>query len=185
MHIGQLKTIICDKKITFRLLKGNDYKILINFFANLSEDMKAWYNPHLFDEKTAIEICNNKDKKQQKIIGICDNEIISYCQLFFGLRHWEKMRFEKRGIFFNDEDVSTIAPCVIEEWQGSGVSLKMMDYVIDVCRQYGKKYILLWGGVVVKNKKAVNYYKKLNFKSSKKWLHPLKKVMSYDMYLEI
>jgi len=185
MYIKQFKTVTCDQKIIFRLLKKNDKNILIDFFANLSNNLKKWYNPHPFNKKTAIEICNDVDGKHKKVIGIYNKKIISYCQLLFGLRKWEDIRFKKRGIFFNDKDVCTIAPCVIEDFQHKGLGLKMMEYVISICNKYNKKYIILQGGVVVKNKKAIGYYKKNNFKMTKKWLHPLVRVMSYDMFLEI
>jgi len=185
MYIKQFKTVVANKKIIFRLLKKNDEKILINFFYSLTDDFKKWYNPHPFDKITAMAICNDKNRKHKKIIGICDGEIVAYCQLFFGLRNWEKIRFEKRDIFFEKRGVCTIAPCIVEKYQNRGFGSKMMEYITNICKQCNKKYILLWGGVVVKNKGAVKYYEKMNFKKTKKWLHPKAKVMSYDMYLEI
>jgi len=186
MYIKQCKTVVANENITFRLLKKDDKKILTYFFLSLSDEFKRWYNPHPFDKKTAIDICNNKDNKHKKVIGICDGKIIAYCQLFFGLRSWEDMRFKKRNVlFFVDNTVCTIAPCVVENWQDKGIGQKMMEYIIDTCKKYNKKYILLWGGVVVKNKNAVRYYERLNFKKTKKWLHPIARVMSYDMYREL
>ncbi len=172
-------------KIVFRLLRQNDKQILIDLFFSLSDEFKKWYNPHPFDEKTAIEICDNKDEDHQKVIGVHDGKIVAYCQLFFGLRYWESKRFSKRSMFFINSEVCTIAPCVAEDFQGKGVGSIMMEYIIDICKKYNKKYILLWGGVVVKNKKAVRYYEKMDFKRTKKWLHPIARVMSYDMYLRI
>lgn len=185
MYVKQCKTVVADEKIIFRLLKKDDKKMLTDFFLSLSDEFKKWYNPHPFNEKAAIDICSNKDKRHKKVIGFCDKKIVAYCQLFFGLRHWEDVRFSKRNMFFVGSEVCTIAPCVAEDFQGKGVGLKMMQYIIDVCKQYNKKYILLWGGVVVKNKNAVKYYERLNFEKTRKWLHPVSRVMSYDMYLEV
>ncbi len=185
MRINQSKITLLDKKITFRLLKSYDNVVLIDFFTNFSENLKKWYNPHPFDKKTVIEICNNIEDKYKRVIGVCDGKIVSYCQLFFGLRYWENVRFNKRGIYFNDNSVCTIAPCVAENLQNKGLGSNMMEYIISVCKKYNKQYIILHGGVVVKNKRAVAYYEKNNFKKTKKWFHPLAKVMNYDMFLKI
>jgi len=182
----QEKIKIKNNKITLRLLRSEDKKMLSDFFKCLSEKTKKWYSPHDFNNKIAKEICNEKNKFYRRVISICDNKIISYCILYFGIREWEEYRYNTRYNYdLKSNETCTIAPCVSDPYQGIGIGNEMMKYVIQVAKQNNKKIIVLWGGVVVKNKRAVNYYKKNNFKISKKWLHPIKKVMSYDMYLRI
>jgi len=185
MYIKQFKKIINNKKYVFRLLNHKDEKILADFFLNLSEDIKIKYSPHPFDKKTAKEICEMKDKKFKRVICIHNKTIVAYCIIYFKLRIWEKMRYNKAGIFIEDEEVSTIAPCVLDEYQHTGIGSIMFDYVLKVSKVYNKKIIVLWGGVVLKNHQAINYYKKMNMKILKKWFHPLAKVMCYDMYIDI
>ncbi len=170
------------QSFTIRLLESEDELLLKDFFTSLADSIKRWYSPHAFDERTAEEICSNPDPAFQRVLIIHEGRIIGYCVLYLGLRKWEAKRY--RGMFTRQE-VSTIAPCVVDEFQHHGLGTAMMNYVKYVSKFYGRKAILLWGGVVVKNIKAVNFYKRLGFETSRKWLHPQKRVMSYDMYWNI
>ena len=182
MVIKKKTILIENKKFILRKLRINDEQMLKRFFLSLSSETKKWYSPHSFDDKTAEEICSKKDKFFERVIILYNKDIIGYCVVFLGLRKWERIRYNGK---FEEKEVCTIAPCVHEKFQHIGLGMEMIKYVIDISLNYNKKVIFLYGGVVVKNKKAVNFYKKLNFNINRKWLHPLKKVMSYDMYLEI
>ena len=38
-----------DKKFIIKLLRSNDELLLKEYFYSISEKMKKWYSPHLFD----------------------------------------------------------------------------------------------------------------------------------------
>jgi len=185
MYIKQSKIIINNEKYIVRLLKSKDEQMLVDFFLNLSDDVKKKYSPHSFDCKTAVEICKQEDKRYKRVICVYKGAIIGYCIMYFKLRKWENMRYDKAKMFMNNDDVCTIAPCVLADFQHRGIGSEMFRYVYNVAKLHNKKNIILWGGVVVKNHEAVNYYKKMNLKILNKWLHPLSRVMCYDMYLNI
>jgi diamine N-acetyltransferase len=185
MYIKQLKIELDNEKFVIRLLKSSDEEMLTRFFKKLSYDTKKKYSPHAFDHNTSKEICRNIDKDCKRVICIHDKLIVGYCIMYFKLRKWEKLRYDKAKMFIKNEDVCTMAPCVLDEFQHMGVGSKMFSYAYYVAKICDKNIIILWGGVVVKNHSAVNYYKKMNFKILGKWLHPLSKVMCYDMYLKI
>ena len=191
MNINQKKIKIKNHKIALRVLKSEDKKILGNFFIGLSERTKKWYSPHDFTQNRANLICKEIEYRKHKpidkrVVAICNKEIIGYCILLFLWRKWDKIRYyNKYNMIVSNDDVCTIAPCISDDYQGIGLGGEIMDYIIQVAKQHNKKIIVLWGGVVVKNNRAVDYYRKNNFEITKKWLHPIKKVMSYDMYLRI
>ena len=185
MYIKIDKTVIDGKEYTFRLINSKDGRALGDFFLSLSDNIKRKYSPHPFDRKTARDICKGKDKKCKRVVAVCDGAIVGYCIVYFKLRKWEKMRYDKAGMFLTDDVVCTMAPCVRDAFQHLGIGTEMFKYVVKVTKAYKKKIIILWGGVVLKNYPAVNYYKKIGFKILKKWLHPILKCMCYDMYIEV
>ena len=185
MYIKQLKTTIDGEQCVVRLLKSSDEEMLTKFFKGLSDETKRKYSPHPFDEKTSAEICKLDDKKYKRVICVYGGAIVAYCVMYFKLREWDKVRYDKAKMFLKDEDVCTIAPCVLDEYHHMGFGSKMFEYVNRVAKAYNKKIIILWGGVVLKNYPAVNYYKKMNMRILQKWLHQILKVMCYDMYLEL
>ena len=171
-----------NEDFIIRLLRANDELLLKEYFSSISKKMKKWYSPHLFNNRTAEEICRKKNNRIKRVIVITNKKIIGYCVLFFGMREWEIYRYNKK---FKEDEICTIAPSILDDFQSLGLGTEMMKYIIEVSKYYNKKVIVLWGGVVLKNHQAINFYKKNKFKINKKWLHPIKKVMSYDMYLEI
>jgi len=171
-----------NEVFVIRLLRSNDELLLKEYFYSISGKMKKWYSPHLFNRRTAEEICRKKGNKIKRVIIISNKRIIGYCVLFFGMREWEIYRYNKK---FKKNEICTIAPSILDDFQSIGLGTEMMKYIVEVSKYYNKKVIVLWGGVVLKNHQAINFYKKNKFKINKKWLHPIKKVMSYDMYLEI
>jgi len=185
MYVKQLKIKLDNEKFVIRLLKSSDEKMLTKFFKSLSDETKREYSPHAFDRNMSEEICRNINKDCKRVICIHNKLIVGYCIMYFKLRYWEKLRYDKANMFIRDEEVCTIAPCVLDNYHHKGIGTEIFHYVCDVAKIYNKKIIILWGGVVVKNHSAVNYYKKMNLKILKKWLHPKARVMCYDMYLEI
>lgn len=185
MHIKQSKIMIDGEQCVVRLLNSSDAEMLTKFFESLSDETKRKYSPHPFDRRTAIEICKLEDKKFKRVVCIYQKKIVAYCVVYFKFREWEKLRFDKARMFLEDDEVCTIAPCVSDDFQHMGFGSKMFEYVKKVAKAYNKKIIILWGGVVIKNHPAVDYYKKINMKILKKWLHPSVRVMCYDMYYMI
>ena len=185
MYVKQLKIKLGNENYIIRLLKSSDEKMLTKFFKSLSEETKKKYSPHKFSAYMSKKICLNINKNYKRVICIHNNLIVGYCIMYFKLRQWEKIRYDKAKIFIKEEDVCTLAPCVLDSYHHKGIGSKMFHYACEVAKIYNKNIIILWGGVVVKNHSAVNYYKKMNLKILKKWLHPKARVMCYDMYLEI
>jgi GNAT superfamily N-acetyltransferase len=175
----QLK--INSNNFVIRVFKETDRKELDTFFREASEEMKKFFSPKLLNYKIEDIIKDGEEKKLKRLIVLNGKKVVGYCVIVLGQRRWERVRYNR----FKEEDVCTIAPCIKDEFQNMGIGKEMIKYAVDVVKFYNKSVVLLWGGVVLKNKKAINFYKKLGFKINRKWLHPLAKVMSYDMYLEI
>ena len=177
--------MILDKKeFEIRLLKKSDKKELFDFFSNLSYSSKKYYSPHSFDKRTINLICEKLKKTQnyKRVIILNEKKIVGYCVLLFGARKSEKIRYNNT-LF--EEEVCTIAPCITDNFQRMGLGQELLNYVIEICKKFGKKKLILWGGVVVNNEPAIRFYKKMNFIVDKKWKHTRDRVDCCDMYLDI
>ena len=182
MRIKNYKIKLKNFNLNFRLIEKNDEIILGDYFLSLSDKSKKWFSPHSFDRKTAKNICYKKDKLYKRIIVIHNKKIVGYCVLSLEYRYWEKFRYKDQ---FLEKNVCEIAPSVLDCYQNMGIGKEMVTYIIKFAKSYNKKVILLWGGVVVENDRAFNFYKKLNFQIARKWFHPQKKIYCYDMFLGI
>lgn len=174
--------IIKGEKFVFRLLRKNDRDKLELFFKNSSDEMKKTFSPKLLKYKIEDVVNDGEEDKLKRVVVLNKNEIIGYVVLVLGLRKWERVRYNNK---FNEDDVCTIAPCMNDKFQNMGIGTKAVEYTLDVARHHKKLVVLLWGGVTLKNKRGISFYKNLGFRINKKWLHPVARVMSYDMYMEI
>ena len=180
--IKKRKLNINDKNFIIRLFRSTDRNELELFFKQASDEMKKWFSPKLLNYEIEDVIRDGEEEILKRLVIFNNNKIVGYCVIVLGLRRWERFRYKGK---FDASKICTIAPCIKDEFQNIGLGYEMMKYVIDISKFYNKSVIFLWGGVVLKNKRAIHFYKKLGFKINKKWLHPLAKVMSYDMYLRI
>lgn len=170
-------------ELSMRYLRPDDELLLSTFFKNLSRKTKKWYNPHPLTSAEAKHLCNKNGGMQKEIIVVNNDEIIGYCVLHFGFRYWDKHRYQDQ--FDEDNRVCLVAPCVADKYQHMGVGSAMMNHVANVVSLADRDVIILWGGVVKSNQRAINFYEKLGFKTAREWFHPTKHVDCYDMYWDI
>ena len=129
-----------NKKFTIRLLESNDELLLKKYFSSISEKIKKWYSPHLFDNKTVKKISREKDKNIKRIIVLYDKGIVGYCVLYFGMRKWEIYRYNKK---FRENEICTIAPSILDDFQNMGLGTEMLKYIINISKLNNKKAIIL------------------------------------------
>jgi len=173
---------IHDKNFILRLFRITDKEQLELFFEQASDKMKKTFSHRLFSYEIEDIIRDGEENKLRRVIVLNDKGIVGYCVIVLGLRKWERERYCEK---FDENKVCTIAPCIKDEFQNIGVGTEMIKYVFNIVKFYNKSVILLWGGVALKNKRAIHFYEKMGFKINKKWIHPIARVMSYDMYMEI
>lgn len=67
------------------------------------------------------------------------------------------------GIDLNPDVVCRFGPCIADDYQNRGLGSRLWPYVADLARRFGRQRIILWGGVLADNARAIHYYKKLGF----------------------
>ncbi len=152
----------------FRKIGPEDSDMLFEFFESLSDETKRVWQPHGFNYATTIYITDYTDS----VVSLMDGKIVAYCAVTEGVLADDKDRLGAM-------DVVTVAPCVLEGYRRRGIGTAMLEYVHGM---FGKD-LLLWGGVVQDNYKAIGLYEKLGFKVIGEWTHETG-VECQDMTLE-
>jgi GNAT superfamily N-acetyltransferase len=92
-------------------------------------------------------------------------------------------RYQEAGIHLVVTD-RRFGPILADDYQGKGVGTQIFPLIADVARRFGRKRIILFGGVLAGNPRAIRYYEK----------HGLRPVgsftgrdgaQSYDMILDL
>ncbi|MFJ1729882.1 GNAT family N-acetyltransferase [Streptomyces sp. NPDC088254] len=73
-------------------------------------------------------------------------------------------RHREAGIALTAADCR-LGPTLADDHQGRGVGTLVFPLVADVARRFGRTRIVLWGGVLADNARAVRFYEKQGFRT--------------------
>lgn len=173
-----------DKRQVFlRRLNPDDLYNLLDYLDNLSNETKKRFGPHQFDKQSIIDFYNYSDVHLGYVAQTIDtNRIVAYSIIKLGYLEGEYNRFLSYGIKLDRKLDCEFAPSVADLWQSCGIGNKFFQFILADLRRTEVKRIVLWGGVQADNERAVNYYKRNNFKLLGHFFHNGE---NFDMMLEI
>src|SRR5680860_193286 len=166
----QILTFLLHSKnyegLIFRPLQFNDSQSLSNFLGSLSAETRHFYTLDSYDIHTAKELCDSIGKydKLRFIVESKDNKIIGLFDFSFDLTEDDKKRFSKYGYTLNQGSDCRFGPCLSDNYQNQGLGTVIFPLIIKIAKDFSQKRIILWGGVLADNAKAIQYYRKNNFK---------------------
>jgi GNAT superfamily N-acetyltransferase len=174
---------IDNRQIYLRRLTLNDLDNLHHYLENLSMETKKRFGPHEFDKQSVMNFYVNPNIHQGYVAQTIDsNEIVAYFIIKSGYLESDYNRFISYGIKLDSKTDCEFAPSVADLWQSCGIGNKLFHFILADLKKTEVKRIVLWGGVQADNEKAVNYYKKNNFKLLGQFSHNGE---NYNMLLEI
>ncbi len=151
-------------QITIRKFQPSDNDQLVGYFSWLSEETKSRFGPHRFDKQSIADIYSDHRSLGYVAIDNLKDEIVAYAIVRIGFLEHDRDRLESYGLILDTETDATIAPSVADEWQSCGIGNCMFHIILEDLKSKGIQRIILWGGVQCSNEKAVNYYKRNNFR---------------------
>lgn len=180
-----IRTLANNRKVIIRQLQSTEADVLFNYLQQLSPESRSRFGPHAFDKETIHTICENLSPGILRYISK-DAEmgcIVAYMLIKQGMIEWDKERYAARNQFFDLSTTVTFAPSVADAWQRSGLGTVMNSIIENELINRGIKTIVLWGGVQASNEKAVNFYKKHNYRYISSFWHEGKD--NYDMVKDL
>jgi diamine N-acetyltransferase len=154
-----------QRTLEIRRLCSRDLDSLYNYLLGLSDETKSKFGPHSFDKETLAEIFRDTETYSGYVAVETETlKIIAYSIIKRGFLEHDRPRLENYGLKLDPFTDATFAPSVADEWQGFGVGKQLFGFIISGLKTEGVKRMILWGGVQCTNRKAVNYYSKLNFR---------------------
>ena len=173
------------RTVTIRPLKQSDKDSLYDYLQNLSAESRSRFGPHLFDQPTINNICNQPDKDTQRFIAVDESSslIVAYMLIKQGMIEADQQRYAQRNQFFHHDTTVTYAPSVADDWQSAGLGTVMVNIIENELKQGGICHIVLWGGVQATNLKALNFYKKKGYQFIASFWYDDKD--NYDMIKEL
>lgn len=162
-------TLRDGERVIFRPLTTEDVKELTSFLENLSPTTRVRSIFDSYDEEMAQELCDaiNRYDKLRFVLEVGKDSdaprIVGLIEFGFGLPQGDIERYQKEGIALNEDTDCRFGPTISDEYQGKGLGGKVFPLVVRITQEFGKKRILLWGGVRKDNEPAIRYYEKNGF----------------------
>ena len=166
-------TLDSDEKIIVRPLVPSDVHKLATFLQGLSQETRRLSTFNGYDLEAAKELCDaiNKYDKLRFVVESLSNaravdRIVGLLEFSFGLPESDVERFAQEGYKLNPDIDCRFGPTFADDYQNMGLGSKLFPFVIEIARQFGKQRIILWGGVLKENGRAIHYYEKIGFKQA-------------------
>lgn len=155
-------------KLTLRPLEPKDEKAIVDLINSLSEQTKHFYSYTKEPaEKIAKDICDaiNKYDKLRFVLERNDNkELIGLFELSMDIPQENIEKFKRYGIELEENDCR-FGPLLKDSYQSKGISSKVFPLIVSIAKEFGKKRMILWGGVNKDNPSAIGFYEKNGFKN--------------------
>ncbi|MEI8073082.1 MAG: GNAT family N-acetyltransferase [Candidatus Saccharibacteria bacterium] len=156
------------EKVVLRPLEPNDISKLATFLQGLSQETRRLSTFEGYDTASAKELCDaiNKYDKLRFVIENSQDRIVGLIELSFGFPESDIERYSKTGYTLNPETDLRFGPTLADDYQNVGLGSKVFPFIVGIANKFGKKRIILWGGVLKDNERAIHYYEKLGFKNA-------------------
>ena len=140
-----------------------------------------------FDRATAENLCATIDEhvtiRFVAVLGDqrADPHIIGYTILTRDTAESDRERYGDR---IRADACGAIAPVIADAYQNQGIGTQMARHVMGCASKMGLQQVILMGGVLASNARAIRFYEKLGFqRAGEFWTDEARKRLCYDMIL--
>ena len=167
----------------WRPLIPEDSGRLAEFLRSLSPETRDFWTLPAYDESVAKAICEAIGKYDKlRMIAIDeplnergeegkDSKILALYEIAFHLGS-DAVRYECYGIDLKPAETCRFGPCIRDDCQGAGLGSLMMPHLIELLSGFEMKTVILWGGVLQRNHRAIRFYLKHGFRHAGSFFEP-------------
>ncbi|WP_405760212.1 GNAT family N-acetyltransferase [Streptomyces sp. NBC_01420] len=153
--------------VVFRPLVHGDAERLAGFLGGLSGETRRMSPFDGYGLVAATELCDaiaRYDKLRLVVEDLVSGRIIGLVEFSLDLVAGDIARYREAGIGLGATDCR-FGVTLADDHQGRGVGSRVFPLVTDVARRFGRKRVILFGGVLAENARAIRYYEKNGFRA--------------------
>jgi RimJ/RimL family protein N-acetyltransferase len=172
--------------ILFRPLLHSDIDGLTTFLENLSTETRRLSTFDSYDKVTASELCNSIGKydKLRFVLESEENQIVGLIEFTLDMPESVFEAYSNYEIKLDINSTCRFGPTLSDKYQSRGIGSLIFPFIIKVSKFLNKKDIILYGGVLADNLRAIRYYEKHGFKIAGKFNND-EGVENIDMVLKL
>ncbi|MFF7364076.1 GNAT family N-acetyltransferase [Streptomyces sp. NPDC008125] len=92
------------------------------------------------------------------------SRIVGLLELALALTPADIARYREAGVLLDELTDCRFGPTPADDHQGRGVGTRAFPLVTQAVRRLGRSRVILWGGVLADNARAIRYYEKNGFR---------------------
>ncbi len=174
-------TLFPGESLTFRPLLPDDDLRLAEFLTGLSPQTRAFSTFPRYDLATAQELCAAIARYDKlRLVATTPERIVALFELSFDLTADDLARYQSYGFPLDAATDCRFGPTIADDYQNRGLGSRLLPHVFDLARRFGQRRIILWGGVMTDNHRAIHYYQKHGFQIAGEFLNSAN-ILCYDM----
>ncbi len=166
--LGRPVELLSGPALVFRPLERADMQELSQFLESLSYETRRFWQRDRYCLAEAQELCNaigSFDKLRMVAVNNTGRPSIqALVEFSFGIPESDRQRFGQYGLTLSEASDTRFGPCVRDNLRGTGLANALMPLVVEDAILFGKSRILLWGGVLTSNTRAIRFYEKHGFR---------------------
>jgi RimJ/RimL family protein N-acetyltransferase len=155
--------------VVLRPLMSGDAPALAAFLAGLSPQTRHFWHLNSYDLAQAQALCDaiaRYDKLRFVVERSRDQGagIIGLMEFSFDLTDGDQRRYAGYGIELVAGRDCRFGPCLADSYQGTGAGVVLFPPMVEVARRFAQERIILWGGVLAANQRAIRFYERVGFR---------------------
>lgn len=157
------------EQLILRPLISSDGEKLTRFLQKLSPESRRLSTFSGYDRAAAQELCDaiaRYDKLRFVVVeaGAPDEPIVGLMEFSFDLTGGDMLRYTKADYPLNPATDCRFGPTLADGWQNRGVGSLLLPPLWEIVRRFGRSRVILWGGVLADNSRAIRFYEKNGFR---------------------
>jgi mycothiol synthase len=151
--------------IHFKPLGMHDVETMALFLSGLSEETRRLSSFEGYDHDHALELCESIGKydKMRFVATTDDGNIVGVIEYSFGIPGSDVERYKSYGIILEPGKDCRFGITLADDYQSKKLGRKISGYIDNVAVQASMSRVILWGGVLAENTRAISYYTNKGF----------------------
>lgn len=153
-------------RILLRPLQHDDVDALGAFLHGMSPVTRRFSFFASYDRAMAQALCDaiNRYDKLRFVAELPDSkEIIGLFEFSFDLPEGDLHRYALHGVPLDADTDCRFGPAIADAYQNRRLGSGVFPFMVEVARNFGKQRMILWGGVLADNARAIRFYEKQGF----------------------
>ncbi|MEV5704450.1 GNAT family N-acetyltransferase [Actinoallomurus sp. NPDC052274] len=170
-----------------RPLTHADTERLAVFLRGLSAESRRFSTFDGYGLAAARDLCAaiaRYDKLRLVLEDAAAETIIGLFELSLAITAGDLARYRAAGIRLTETTDCRFGPTLADAYQGRKVGTLAFPLVTEIVRRLGRTRIILWGGVLADNARAIRFYEKNGFQHIGSFTRP-DGIRSLDMMLDL